>query len=556
MLFAVLSVVCSIGFLIGCDQNGESQMSNYYIDSENGDDSANGRSESSAWRSLEALEEREFSAGDTINLKGSFEGSLQFKGSGTADSPITVKSYGNKKAVIDAKGVSSAVIIKNQDYITLTDVEICNRAVLKVGQVLRSGVNITCTEDRVMYGIQILNCDIHDVYGVVANPSGSNGQLPNGFSNAGILIKHTATPVAGKNGFDGILIQGCTLTDVKCEGIRSVDGYKWVKGDDAMTMPPESMTYTFKNLVIKDTVLERTGMDGICIGCAYKPLVENVKCFDAGYWSNETTLNIAGVWSFSSYSATFRNVEVARTRYINGDGQAFDTDWGNSGEFLWEYCYTHDNEGGLLLRHWPMKGVFRYCVSINDENPNKKHNNGDRVGQEGLIHFATMDTGFNKSKGDGDCVTHFYNCVFYMDNGNMEISKAHGQYNAVGKYYSPAAYDIDINKFTNCVFVSKNQVNWGNQMQFSHNAYYNMSGASTAPSRDSNAVKGNPKFVSAVTKDADGYIEDRSDPATFFMLEFGSPLIDRGAPIANNGGRDYSGKALNVGVVSIGAFEP
>ena len=474
---------------------------------------------------------------------------MQINGSGAKDSPIIVTSYGGKKALIEGKGASSGAIIKDQDYITLSELEITNRPVVTSGSVLRSGINVTCNEDRIMYGVSILNCDIHDIEGVVANPRG--------FNNGGILIMHKAVPVVGKNGFDGILIDGCTVRDVKGEGIRSRDGYVWKTEDNtAMSKVPSAMTYTFKNVIIRNTVIERTGMDGLCLGAAYEPLVENLKCFDAGYWSDATTLNIAGVWSYSCYSVTYRNVEVARTRYINGDGQAFDTDWGNSGEFLWEYCYTHDNEGGFLLRHWPQKGTFRYCVSINDEDPDKTHNNGDRAGQEGLIHFATQDTGFNKSMGDGDCVTHFYNCIFYMDNGgDMVLSRAHGSYNATGGYYSPANYEIDINKFTNCIFVSTNAVNWGSNMQFSHNAYYRLSGTSTKPSRDSKGITGDPKFISAVIKDYNGFITDYSNPANFFTLASNSPLIDKGEYIENNGGRDYSGKILKLDRVSIGAFE-
>ena len=68
----------------------------FYLDSKNGDDTRTGLSPEEAWRSLERANEQEFQPGDALRLKrgGSWHGMLRPKGSGSAESPVTVDAYG------------------------------------------------------------------------------------------------------------------------------------------------------------------------------------------------------------------------------------------------------------------------------------------------------------------------------------------------------------------------------------------------------------------------------------------------------------------------------
>ena len=347
----------------------------------------------------------------------------------------------------------------------------------------------------------------------------------------------------------GILVDGCTLTDIKGVGIRSADGFEWSEGDTSMNVNPGALNYVFKNVVIKRTEIRRTGADGIILANCYKPLVEDVKCFDAGYWSNATTKVIAGVWACATESATYRRVEVARTKFIDGDGQAFDTDWGCTGTFTWEYCYTHDNDGGLILRHLPVAGVFRYCISVNDENPNKTFSDGDLAGTKGLIYFATINDNYN-------CGTmHFYNCIFYNDKAEMAVSRGAAYDSKKNNWLASQDYDPTVNEFSNCIFVSINQVKWGLRQKYSNNCYYNLKGEMVAPGQDAYAKVCNPMFVGGIPKDSNGLVIDKSNPEGFFALTEASRLIGAGRIIENNGGTDFSGNRLKDDSVSIGAFE-
>ncbi|MDA0636590.1 right-handed parallel beta-helix repeat-containing protein [Nonomuraea sp. MCN248] len=77
-------------------QASTSAGTTYYVDSRAGDDAADGTSADRAWRSLDAVNAAELGPGDTVAVKrgSSFTGSLTLSASGTARSPITVKTYG------------------------------------------------------------------------------------------------------------------------------------------------------------------------------------------------------------------------------------------------------------------------------------------------------------------------------------------------------------------------------------------------------------------------------------------------------------------------------
>ncbi len=81
----------------GCTNKDRSgQINQYYINSQTGNDTNNGTSIDSPWKSLKKLEEITFKPGDNILFaKNSvFEGSIPLKSSGSADNPIVISSYG------------------------------------------------------------------------------------------------------------------------------------------------------------------------------------------------------------------------------------------------------------------------------------------------------------------------------------------------------------------------------------------------------------------------------------------------------------------------------
>ncbi len=72
-------------------------MTTYYIDASGGSDNNTGTSPSSAWASIEKVNQTTFKPGDTILFHGGdvYEATLIPSGSGTASNPITYGAYGN-----------------------------------------------------------------------------------------------------------------------------------------------------------------------------------------------------------------------------------------------------------------------------------------------------------------------------------------------------------------------------------------------------------------------------------------------------------------------------
>ncbi len=98
IFFICLSVSC------GCDDRttdvvDERKPATYYIDSKNGNDTNDGRSENLAWCSLSKIESIKLYPGDTVRFKrgSTFTGTLVIDDSGNSKKSITVSDYGDSK---------------------------------------------------------------------------------------------------------------------------------------------------------------------------------------------------------------------------------------------------------------------------------------------------------------------------------------------------------------------------------------------------------------------------------------------------------------------------
>jgi hypothetical protein len=95
----------------------------YYIDSQNGNDSSSGKNQDSAWKSLDKYQSIKFGPHKALLLKcgGRYRGNININGSGTAENPIIITSYGSGAApsIESADSSASCIDIDDQEYITL-----------------------------------------------------------------------------------------------------------------------------------------------------------------------------------------------------------------------------------------------------------------------------------------------------------------------------------------------------------------------------------------------------------------------------------------------------
>jgi hypothetical protein len=186
----------------------------YFVDSQSGADSNDGKSPSSAWATLSKVNGFTFAAGDIIKFHadGAWTGTLNPKGSGVSGNPIIITKYGTtdfyNRPVIDGNGAIRAVYLYNQQYWEITNLEVINSA--NAGT-KRRGIEVENVNSGQLNYIHIQNNNVHDV-------NGDNTKDTDG--SHGILVVGRIT---GTNDvpswFNDVLIEGNEVRNVKRTGI-------------------------------------------------------------------------------------------------------------------------------------------------------------------------------------------------------------------------------------------------------------------------------------------------------------------------------------------------
>ena len=99
-----------------------------YMDA-SGDDTQDGKTPETAWKSLEKINSEEFGPGATILFKSGeqWSGELKPRGSGNKDNLIRIDKYGEgDKPVIHGKGGPYTIYLFNQEYWEISNLEITN----------------------------------------------------------------------------------------------------------------------------------------------------------------------------------------------------------------------------------------------------------------------------------------------------------------------------------------------------------------------------------------------------------------------------------------------
>lgn len=303
--------------------------------------------------------------------------------------------------------------------------------------------------------------------------------------------------------YDGVLIENNTVRNVYRTGI---------------------LTRAKRNVVIRNNMVDSIGGDGIQVGGgSMSPLVEyNVAkdCYNR-YTAGE--YNVA-IWPYDTNNAVLQYNEAYLT-HNTLDGQGFDCDYLCNGT-IFQYNYSHDNEGGFMLicsipnapdyESYNRNSIIRYNISQNDRN---------RIFQ---IHSR------------GTQGTQIYNNTIY-----------------IGEGLSPLIYDFDMFRWPGTVYSYNNifynagrgTYSYGlqNYHVFENNLFYGYH-PSSEPS-DPYKITADP-LLAAPGTGGNGW-----NTTTGYQLTAGSPAINAGKYIENNGGKDYWGNLLYNGAPDIGAHE-
>ena len=476
----------------------------YYIDGLSGNDANSGTAESEAWQSLEKVNATEFGPGDKILFRAGsiWAGQLWPKGSGAEGTPIVIDQYGDgNKPIINGNGtVTETLRLFNQQYWEINNLELTN---MGTDRASRRAVWIENHDFGTMNHIYLKNMYIHDVNGRVSDRY---------YEDGGIIFMVTGGAVESK--FNDILIENNSFYMVDYDGIFIRNNWK-NRGSVTDGIGPWIGN---TNVVVRNNNLDNIGGDGIVVCESIAPLVERNVAKDCHIRATSTWS--AGIWVINSEDALLQFNEGYLTRG-DLDGQPFDCD-GLCRNTTYQYNYSHDNEGGfMLICNWANRlkdfntdGVIRYNISQNDRSK--------------IFHYSGINTGFQ-----------IYNNTIYVGEGNNAVfSREDGVRGSSITYTNNIFY----NEGNNFEYKSSKTA-----CTFNNNLYYG-NHPSSEP-KDPNKLLADPKLVAPGT----GGI-GLGNVGGYKLLE-GSPCIDAGVTISNNGGRDYFGNALPLSGIDIGAHE-
>ena len=468
----------------------------FYLDADSGDDTRSGTASDQAWKSLERANRQVFQPGDRLLLRAGtrYRGQLRPQGSGALRDgkvePILLGQYGDgPRPRLDGDGTHlDTLLLRNVAFWEVQDLDITNFGTNR--QSWQTGVRVVTDGFGKMQHIRLRNLFVHDV----------NGSLDKNSEGCGIYFESRG---GNQSHFDDLLIENCHVVRTDRNGICQ----------------RTSSRARSVHVVIRSNLLEDIGGDGIKVWGSNGALIERnvvrggrMRCRDAA----------AGIWPWDSDDTIIQFNEVSGMKGTR-DGQGFDSDY-RCRRSLFQYNYSHDNEGGFFLICTPGDSycedtIIRYNISQNDGI------NTARVFQFGggarntLIHNNTIFIGpnqdlplvscneWNRGNAEG---TRFFNNLFYV----------------TGR----VTYKWDKSRDT----------------LFANNIFC---GTHVDPPADSHAITNCPPLIQP------GGGGQGFNSLTAYAFQTGAP-IPRGQIITNNGGRDFFGKPVSPDrPPAIGAIE-
>ncbi|GAA2095806.1 hypothetical protein GCM10009801_64950 [Streptomyces albiaxialis] len=470
----------------------------YYVDCADGDDSAPGTGQGSAWRTLAKASARTYAPGDRVLFARGTRclGTFAPKGSGTAEAPIRAGAYGDRAArgerraarpEIAGGGARAAVLLENVEGWELRGLRVTNKGPATTTEP-RAGILVRLTDHGMGRHYVVEDNEVRDVNGAdVKDVEGSGGIL---FAAAG-----EKRPTA----FDRVTVRRNSVAHVDRTGIGTAS--TWGKRPEHPNGPGTTFA-PITRLAVRGNDVRDVGGDGIVTHNAVGARVEHNRVH--GFNMRSAGYN-AGVWSWNSDRVVTQFNEVSGGHGTR-DSQAFDIDGGNNGNVI-QYNYSHDNEGGFLLvcngdGMTSDRNTVRYNVSLDDQNRSAPYGVVSVVcgpSTRTLVHNNTIATGVEGTplvSGNGPGGVTFRNNVLAGAPGGSAVSAA------------PNTFD--------------------------HNLYFRVP---QVPSGDGGAATGDPLFTGGAGGTTPG------SPEGIALLK-GSPALGAGVAVPDDGGRDYFGNPV------------
>lgn len=381
-------------------------MSAYYVSTTHGDDANAGTSPLQPFATFAAINAIELQPGDAVYLERGavFQGqALHLHGAGAEGNPIIVGAYGDPTQPLPAihadgtgiwhqdyrapiggsphrnKGdVSTALLIRDVPYIEVRDLEITNRRINDadgkkyndLDVMDRTGVAVIAENRGTITHTVLERLNVHDVDGNVYDKHMANGGI--------YVMAHFPEDAARVESdiarFDNVQIRNVTVRHTSRWGIavgytaylnyidrggrdeagnwnNTFDYGDGTIDDDAIAK------YGATNVVVEHCTVEEVGGDAITVMYCDRPIVRrNISrraatqiSYDV-YTATDDGRVAAAIWPWRCKNALFEYNEAYDTLNAdngNGDGQAWDADFGDGTEY--RYNYSSGNSGGTIM---------------------------------------------------------------------------------------------------------------------------------------------------------------------------------------------------------------
>lgn len=475
----------------------------YYV-SNSGNDTKDGLSENSAWRTLEKVNQQVFSPGDIVLFEagGIWNGSLWVRGSGNEKNSITVGKYGNgSKPVINGNGSNAAIFLYNQQYVEITDLEITNRG----EEAWRYGVYVCGYDAGALKGIKIRNLTVHDVNGMFSKKI----QGIDNHWNGGILVSARGS-IATR--FVGLEISNCEVYDVARTGICTISNF-WTSFD-------KKLVGMSQELKITNNSVHNIKGDGIIVCGDYNGEIKSNTVYETNNMSYYDKINSANVGIFTLHCTDTVVSEnesyLSRTIY---DGFGYDID-GDCDGVIFQYNYSHDNEGGflMLVNHNNYGAVARYNISQNDKRQSicvaNPTTNAELLKMTAQVYNNTI---YGEPNEDY--------MMLNLNSGTESLFIANNIFYLV----EPKGLFDDV--YNNIASTSG--------LEMTNNIYYGNNSVTTLGKYDKFPIYSNPLLAGAGTGAAG------RNTLGGYELQQNSPAKNTGALISDNGGYDFYGNTVS-----------
>ena len=475
----------------------------YYVDCAYGSDDAEGAAPEEAWKSLDKISSRTFSAGDSILLRRGTRcpGSLWPKGSGDEQQPICIGAYDTGPLpVIEAGDAEAALKLFDQSHWLIENIELAGGNPY--------GIYISGVKGDLRH-FQIRNVVVHDVGGMAKTKSSG-------------LIAVLAP-------------EELRMEDILIDGVTAYGTTQWA----GIIVRGGSRDNRIRNVTVRNSIIHHVYGDGIVLFQVENGLIEKSAAWLTGLQPVEKIGTPNGIWTWRCRACTVQLTEGFFIDSPGVDGGVYDIDWGNDDNIV-QHNYGHDAQGYCASvfgagGEVTTNSVVRYNVCVNNgRSPKLAMRQGD-------FYISTWEGG----SLDGVLV---HNNTFYwnppIDAPAVQMDQADFTGGRANLFHSNVIYSA-----------VPSMIHSSRSFRFENNVYWYGGRGRPRWSYGGREYEGIERYRSAADP---GASERLADPALDALLRprAGSPLIDSALRLDEMPERDAFGVRLPHGGGSdIGAVE-